>query len=65
MYSLEIIVSGNIRLVRISVRVPLRVGSNDSGVVDNGHFSAFGRYILGSALEIRPILLWSPFSAFY
>ena len=46
-YSPMILVSGNIRFMRIFARIPWRA-SNDRGVIENVDFRAFGRYVFGS-----------------
>ena len=45
-----ILVSGNLRFMRIFAGVPWRRGVNDSGVIENENigFRGFGRYVFGT-----------------
>jgi len=53
-----IVVSGNIRIMRISAGVFWRVDvNNDSGVVRNGDFHCFGCYIIGTFGEKAKIII--------
>jgi len=48
---------GNIRFMRIFAGVPWRGGANNSGVIENVHFRAFGHYVFGTLGNEANIIL--------